>query len=44
LEPILSLSFSALDAFVLIALIAEIKMPNVDGLIVVKDKFKITHW
>jgi len=39
----LSLSFSALDVFVLIAFIAEIKVPNVDGLIVVKDKFKITH-
>jgi len=37
------LSFSALDADVLEALIAEVKMTNVDGLIVVKDKFKITH-
>jgi hypothetical protein len=40
----LSLRFSALDADVLEALIAEIKVPNVDGLIVVKDKFKITQW
>jgi hypothetical protein len=39
----LSLSFSALDADVLEAFIAEIKVTNVDGLIVVKDKFKITH-
>jgi len=39
----LSLSFSALDVFVLIALIAEIEVTKTDGLIVVKDKFKITH-
>jgi hypothetical protein len=39
----LSLSFSALDVFVLIALIAEIEVTKTDGLIVSEDKFKITH-
>jgi hypothetical protein len=43
LKPILSLSFSALDAFVLIALIAEIEVTKADGLIVIEDEFKITH-
>jgi len=40
----LSLSFSALDVDILEALIAEIEVTKADGLIVVKDKFKITHW
>jgi hypothetical protein len=39
----LSLSFPTLDAFVLIALIAEIEVTNVDRLIVSEDEFKITH-